>query len=67
MRPLATGLATERDADNSRGLGWPLHCRLDGLHSARRGDDRVVSRIDERRGVIIVEAIAHGADVYRPR
>jgi len=26
-----------------------------------------VSRIDERRGVIIVEAIAHGADVYRPR
>jgi mRNA-degrading endonuclease RelE of RelBE toxin-antitoxin system len=52
-------------AENPQRVGRPLRWELEGLHSARRGDYRVVYRIDENRRVVIVEAIAHRADVYR--
>lgn len=51
-------------AANPRRVGKPLRFELEGLHSARRGDFRVVYRIDE---VVTVVAIEHRADVYRAR
>jgi len=54
-------------AENPRRVGHALRLELEGLHSARRGDHRIVYRIDERRRRAIVEAIEHRADVYRRR
>jgi mRNA interferase RelE/StbE len=45
----------------------PLRLAFDGLHSARRGDYRVIYRIDDTRRVVEVLAIEHRADVYRRR
>jgi mRNA-degrading endonuclease RelE of RelBE toxin-antitoxin system len=39
---------------------------LRGLHSARRGDYRVIYRIDDHEHQVEVLAIEHRADVYRP-
>jgi mRNA interferase RelE/StbE len=46
-------------------VGRPLRFELEGMHSAHRGDYRVVYRIDDRRRRVEVLAIAHRADVYR--
>ncbi|MGL4178089.1 MAG: type II toxin-antitoxin system RelE family toxin [Dermatophilaceae bacterium] len=51
-------------AANPRRVGSPLRFDMDGLHSARRGDFRVIYRIGEQVTVVAVE---HRADVYRPR
>jgi len=48
-------------------VGKPLKLRLEGLHSARRGDYRVIYRIDDERRLDTVIAIEHRSDVYRPR
>lgn len=48
-------------------VGKPLKLGLEGLHSARRGDYRVIYRIDDRQRQVIVVAIEHRSDVYRPR
>jgi mRNA interferase RelE/StbE len=45
----------------------PLKLGLEGLHSARRGDYRVIYRIDDHQHRITVVAIEHRSDVYRPR
>jgi mRNA interferase RelE/StbE len=47
--------------------GKSLKLGLEGLHSARRGDYRVIYRIDDERRLITVVAIEHRSDVYRPR
>jgi mRNA interferase RelE/StbE len=49
-------------ADNPHRLGKPLRLGLEGLHSARRGDFRIIYRIDEQVTIIAIE---HRADVYR--
>jgi mRNA interferase RelE/StbE len=54
-------------AENPHRAGKPLQFGLEGLHSARRGDYRVIYRIDEHHQQIIVVAIEHRSDVYRPR
>jgi mRNA-degrading endonuclease RelE of RelBE toxin-antitoxin system len=54
-------------AENPRRAGKPLRLGLDGLHSARRGDYRVSYRIDDHARQVIVMAIEHRSDVYRPR
>jgi mRNA-degrading endonuclease RelE of RelBE toxin-antitoxin system len=54
-------------ADNPRRAGKPLQLGLRGLHSARRGDYRVIYRIDDGRHRIDVLAIEHRSDVYRAR
>lgn len=54
-------------AANPYRVGKPLRLGLEGMHSARRGDYRVVFRIDEQARRIEVVAIEHRADVYRPR
>lgn len=54
-------------AENPHRVGRALRFELEGLHSARRGDHRIVYRIDDRRRLVIVEAIEHRADVCRRR
>ena len=43
----------------------PLVGELEGLRSARRGDYRVLLRIDESEQLVIVVRVAHRADAYR--
>ncbi|MBO0785045.1 MAG: type II toxin-antitoxin system RelE/ParE family toxin [Actinobacteria bacterium] len=54
-------------AASPRRAGKPLRLGLTGLHSARRGDYRVIYRIDDDRRRVIVVAIEHRSDIYRPR
>ena len=54
-------------ADNPKRVGRELHLELAGLHAARRGDFRIVYRIDEARQRVTVTLIDHRADVYRRR
>ncbi len=54
-------------ASNPRRLGKPLRFELDGCLSARRGPYRVIYRIDDATRTVTVLAVAHRADVYRPR
>jgi mRNA-degrading endonuclease RelE of RelBE toxin-antitoxin system len=49
-------------ATNPQRVGKALRLDLEGLHSARRGDYRIIYRIDERVTIIAIE---HRADVYR--
>lgn len=49
-------------ANNPQRVGKALRLDLEGLHSARRGDYRIIYRIDDR---VTVVAIEHRADVYR--
>jgi mRNA interferase RelE/StbE len=37
------------------------------MHSARRGDYRVIYRIDDHRRQVDAVAIEHRSDIYRPR
>ena len=48
-------------------IGKPLKLGLAGLHSARRGDYRVIYRIDDQHHMVTVLGIEHRSDVYRPR
>ncbi len=54
-------------AANPPRVGTPLMLHLEGLHSARRGDYRVIYRIwtDQRRVDVI--AVEHRSEAYRPR
>jgi len=47
-------------------MSKPLRDELAGLRSARRGDYRVLLRLDPDQQLIVVVRIAHRADVYRP-
>jgi mRNA interferase RelE/StbE len=58
----ATGLAT-----NPRQVGKPLRFDLEGVHSARRGDFRVIYVIDEELRRVTITNVQHRSDVYRPR
>ena len=54
-------------AANPYRAGKPLKLGLDGLHMGRRGDYRVIYRIDDQRRRVDVVAIEHRSDIYRPR
>jgi mRNA-degrading endonuclease RelE of RelBE toxin-antitoxin system len=54
-------------AQNPQRVGKPLRFELEGLHSARRGDYRVVYEIDHQGETVTIIAIQHRADVYRRR
>ena len=54
-------------ADNPARLGKPLRFELEGLYSARRGDYRVIYRIDLGRHRVEIVAIEHRSDAYRSR
>lgn len=53
-------------ASNPHRVGKPLRRELAGLHSARRGEYRVIYRINAEQQVIEIAAIEHRADAYRP-
>ena len=54
-------------AANPHRAGKPLRLGLRGLHSARRGDYRVIYRIDDDIRRVTVLAIEHRSAFYRPR
>jgi mRNA-degrading endonuclease RelE of RelBE toxin-antitoxin system len=53
-------------SQSPRRVGKPLRLGLEGLYSARRGDYRVIFRIDDDLGVVTVMAIEHRSAAYRP-
>lgn len=54
-------------AENPQRLGKPLLGELEGLHSARRGDYRIIYEIFEDEQVVLIHRVQHRRDVYRPR
>lgn len=54
-------------ADNPLRVDHALRLDLAGKHAARRGDYRLIYRIDEHEHLVTVVAVSHRADVYRPR
>lgn len=52
-------------ADNPRRVGKPLRAELGGLHSARRGDYRVIYGIVEDTRTVEVVHVHRRSDVYR--
>jgi mRNA-degrading endonuclease RelE of RelBE toxin-antitoxin system len=54
-------------AENPHRVGKPLKLGLEGTHSARRGDYRVIYRIDDDQRLVTILAIEHRSDIYRPR
>jgi mRNA interferase RelE/StbE len=54
-------------AANPYRVGKPLKLGLEGLYSGRRGDYRVIYRIDAASRAVTVIAIEHRSDAYRPR
>ncbi|MDE9366388.1 type II toxin-antitoxin system RelE/ParE family toxin [Luteipulveratus sp. YIM 133132] len=48
-------------------LGKPLRAELEGLHGARRGDYRVLYRIDAEVRTVFVHRIDHRGRVYQRR
>jgi len=54
-------------AANPKRIGKPLRFELEGRWAARRGPYRIVYALDEKARTVKVLAVAHRADVYRPR
>ncbi len=54
-------------ADHPVRLSKPLTGELASYRSARRGDYRVLIRVDEGNHAVLVARIDHRADVYRAR
>jgi mRNA interferase RelE/StbE len=50
--------------DNPHRVGKRLRAELDGYHSARRGQYRVIYRIDDREVIVDVIKISHRSDAY---
>jgi mRNA-degrading endonuclease RelE of RelBE toxin-antitoxin system len=54
-------------AANPARVGHPLLLELKGIHSARRGDYRVIYAIDADSHTVTIHDLAHRSDAYRPR
>ena len=54
-------------ADHPERVGKPLRFDLAGRHSARRGEYRIIYRIDHEHDTVAVEAVAPRATIYRRR
>jgi mRNA interferase RelE/StbE len=52
-------------AVNPHRAGKPLDELFDGYHSARRGTDRIIYRIDEAMHLAEIHSIRHHRDAYR--
>lgn len=50
-----------------RRVGKPLRDELEGIWSARRGTYRILYRVREDRGEVVVLRVEHRRDLYRPR
>lgn len=54
-------------AENPQRLGKRLLGELEGLHSARRGDYRIIYEIFEEEKIVLIHRVQHRGDVYRRR
>ena len=54
-------------AENPRRLSKELRGELAAYRSARRGDYRVLFRVDDDQHAIVIVAVNHRAHIYRPR
>jgi mRNA-degrading endonuclease RelE of RelBE toxin-antitoxin system len=54
-------------AENPQRVGKPLRGELEGLHSARRGEFRVIHEIDEDARTVLIHRAQHRRRVYRNR
>lgn len=54
-------------AANPHRLGKPLRLDLATIYSARRGDYRVLYRIDDQTRHVVIVTIEHRSTAYRPR
>ena len=54
-------------SESPQRVGHSLRFDLEGRHSARRGDFRIVYEIDDDRHVVTVLAVDHRNDIYRAR
>jgi mRNA-degrading endonuclease RelE of RelBE toxin-antitoxin system len=54
-------------AENPRRVGRQLHLELAGQHSPRRGEYRVIYRIDDTEHRVSIVAVDHRSNVYRRR
>ena len=54
-------------AENPQRAGKPLRGELEGLHSARRGEFRVIYEIDDDARIVLVHRAQHRRRVYRSR
>lgn len=61
------GYVDQRLAENPQRLSKPLQGGLEGLHSARVGDYRVLFHLDEEQRRLVVQRVDHRAHAYRPR
>lgn len=52
-------------AENPHRVGHALRSELTGLHSARRGDFRIIYRIEDERVVVYIVTVRHRRDAYR--
>ena len=52
-------------AENPHRVGKPLLGKLSSLHSARRGQYRVIYEVDDEVVTVTVIKIAHRGDAYR--
>ena len=67
IAPAVVEFITGALADNPTRLSKQLTNELAEYRSARRGDYRVLIRIDETRHTVLVSRIDHRADVYHRR
>jgi len=54
-------------AEDPHRAGKALRGELEGLHSARRGDFRILYEIDDRARVVLVHRAQHRRTIYRQR
>jgi mRNA interferase RelE/StbE len=59
--------AEERLGLNPMRLSKPLRGDYAGLRSARNGDYRVLIRVDEENGSLVIRGVDHRAHAYRRR
>jgi mRNA-degrading endonuclease RelE of RelBE toxin-antitoxin system len=66
IRNVALAATPGSMADNPRRLGKPLLGELEGLHSARRGEYRIIYEILDEEKVVVIHRVQHRRSVYRP-
>ncbi len=52
---------------NPERMSKPLRGDLEGYRSARRGDYRVLLRLDDQTHTLVLHRVTHRAHIYRPR
>lgn len=65
VREAALAAILGPSAENPRRLGKPLLGALEGLHSARRGDYRIIYEVLEDEQIVLIHRVQHRRDVYR--